>query len=177
MFYVTVDFEMVQEEKPVKSSNGAEAAGHGNLATEDNGEDYLTHSDIWLEGMSILLVEDNAINAELASTILEDKGAFVETAENGKIAYEKFEESGEGYYDLILMDLRMPVMNGLETTKAIRAMDRGDAVTIPIIAMTADAFEEDIKNCLDAGMNGHLSKPIEVAKLTKTLTKYLRFLG
>lgn len=166
-FYVTVDFEMVQEEQDrllAESRFGEEA-------------DDPVQSDVWLEGMSILLAEDNEINAELACTILEDKGAFVEVAENGEIAYEKFAASSEGYYDLILMDLRMPVMNGLETTKAIRAMDRGDAITVLIVAMTADAFSEDIQNCLEAGMNGHISKPIDVPKLTKTLTKYLRFLG
>lgn len=166
-FFVAADFEAVQEEKDRELAESQ--------AKED--ADYFERSDVWLEGLCILLAEDNEINAELACTILEEKGAFVEVAENGKIAHDKFEESSEGYYDLILMDLRMPVMNGLETTKAIRALDRADAATVPIIAMTADAFSVDVQNCLEAGMNGHLSKPIDVPKLTKTLVKYLRFLG
>ncbi len=126
-----------------------------------------------LTGKRVLLAEDNDLNAEIATMILEEMGAEVDWAQNGRIAAEKFESSKEGYYDIVLMDLRMPEMNGIEATQAIRAMDRPDALKIPIIAMTADAFTEDIQRCLAAGMNEHLSKPIDVDRLKETLIKYI----
>ena len=95
-------------------------------------------------------------------------------AENGKICLEKFQESEPGQYDAILMDVRMPVMSGLEATSAIRALNRPDARTIPIIAMTADAFSEDIKRCLDSGMNAHTAKPINIGDMTALLKKFVR---
>lgn len=127
-----------------------------------------------LDGISILLVEDNELNLEIAVEIFEDAGAKVETAENGKIALEKFIASEKGKYDVILMDVMMPVMNGLDATKAIRAVERTDAVEIPIIAMTANAFENDIKQCRDAGMDAHLSKPINVATSIKTIANFIK---
>ncbi|MCR4892878.1 MAG: response regulator [Lachnospiraceae bacterium] len=126
-----------------------------------------------LKERKILLAEDNDINAEIATMILEENGAEIERAEDGKIAAEMFEMSKEGYYDVILMDLRMPHMNGIEATEAIRALKRSDAGKIPIIAMTADAFAEDAEKCLAAGMNAHLAKPIDVEQLKKTLAKFL----
>ncbi len=125
-----------------------------------------------IEGMKILLAEDNDINAEIATMILEENGCTVEHAEDGRIAVDMFEKSEEGYYDMVLMDLRMPHMNGIEATETIRAMKRSDAAKIPIIAMTADAFAEDARKCLAAGMNAHLSKPIDVDQLKSTMAKF-----
>lgn len=123
-------------------------------------------------GLRILLVEDNDLNWEIAEDILTDVGFEVEWAENGKICVEKFEQSAPGYYDAVLMDIRMPVMNGYDAAKAIRALNRADA-RLPIIAMTADAFSEDIQRCLECGMNEHVAKPIDIEKLMKLLKRYL----
>jgi signal transduction histidine kinase len=125
-----------------------------------------------LDGMKILLVEDNELNTEIATCILEDAGATVATAENGKIAVDMFANSEKGTYDAILMDIMMPVMNGLDATKAIRKLGREDAQTIPIFAMTANAYEEDIKQTKEAGMNKHFSKPIDVNEVLKVLFEY-----
>ncbi|MCR4892404.1 MAG: response regulator [Lachnospiraceae bacterium] len=126
-----------------------------------------------LKGLRILLPEDNDINAEIAMMILGENGAIVDHAGDGKIALDMFEKSPVGYYKVILMDLRMPHMNGLEATRAIRALDRSDAKTVPIIAMTADAFAEDAQKCLEAGMNGHLAKPIDIDALLRTLSQFM----
>ena len=126
-----------------------------------------------LNGTKILLVEDNEINTYVAKLILEEVGCVVTTAENGKEALALFEASTKGDYDAILMDVRMPVMDGIEATKEIRALSRPDAATIPIIAMTADAFAEEQKRTLRAGMNAHLSKPIDPPLLYETLEAYI----
>lgn len=118
-----------------------------------------------LEGMRILLVEDNEINMEIAEFYLKDLGAEVEKAWNGKEAVEKFEASAPNSYDVILMDVMMPVMGGREAARCIRSMERPDAVTIPIYAMTAQVSPESIQKCLAAGMNGHIAKPIDEQKL------------
>lgn len=123
-------------------------------------------------GKRILLAEDNDLNWEIAQDLLSEVGFELERAENGKICVEKFEQSEPGFYDVILMDIRMPVMNGYDAAKAIRALARGDA-DLPIIAMTADAFSDDIQHCLDCGMNEHVAKPIDVNRLTQLLRKYL----
>ena len=102
-----------------------------------------------------------------------DVGMEWEWAENGKICLEKFQASEPGQYDVILMDIRMPIMNGYETTQAIRALERSDAKTIPIIAMTADAFSEDIQQCLECGMNAHTAKPINLDEVISLLKKYI----
>ncbi len=122
-----------------------------------------------LNGAHILLVEDNDINAYVAKTILEQFSCVVDSAGDGQQAVTKFECSPEGYYDVILMDVHMPVMDGIEATKQIRAMSRGDAKTVPIIAMTADAFDKEKAKTLDAGMNFHLPKPIDPDMLYQTL--------
>ncbi len=127
-----------------------------------------------LTGKRILLAEDISINAEIMMELLQMKDIEAECAENGKIAVEMFEKSKMNYYDAILMDVRMPVMNGLEATSMIRKLDREDAKTIPIIAMTANAFEEDVQRSLQAGMNAHLSKPIEIERLYETLEELLK---
>ncbi len=121
----------------------------------------------------ILLVEDNEINIYVAQAILEKVGCQLEIAKNGMEAVETFKASLEDHFDAILMDVRMPLMNGIEATKVIRAMDRKDAKSIPIIAMTADAFDEERQNTLDAGMNYHLAKPINPDKLYSILSEYL----
>ena len=126
-----------------------------------------------ISGMRILLVEDNELNAEIATMILEESGCTVEHAADGRICLSMFEQSEPGFYDAILMDLRMPNMNGIEATERIRAMKRPDASKIPIIAMTADAFAEDAQKCREAGMNSHLAKPIDVVQLKYTLSHFV----
>jgi PAS domain S-box-containing protein len=125
-----------------------------------------------LAGRKILLVEDIDINREIVLTVLEPTGAAVDEAENGETAFKKFSADPEGY-DLILMDIQMPSMGGYESTRLIRAMDIGRAKTVPIIAMTANVFKEDIDHCLEAGMNGHLGKPLDFGELIKTLCHHL----
>ncbi|MBQ9617600.1 MAG: response regulator [Oscillibacter sp.] len=126
-----------------------------------------------IAGLRILLAEDNELNTEIATMILSEYGADVEHGEDGKITVDMFRQSPEGYYDVILMDLRMPNMNGFEATRAIRHLSRPDAKTVPIVAMSADAFADDVQRCLDAGMNGHVAKPIDIDLLMKTLSKFL----
>ncbi|GFI23935.1 signal transduction histidine-protein kinase BarA [Lachnospiraceae bacterium] len=123
-------------------------------------------------GKRILLAEDNDLNWEIAEDLLSEVGFELERAENGKICVEKFEQSAQGYYDVVLMDIRMPIMNGYDAAKGIRALAHPDA-KLPIIAMTADAFSDDIQRCLECGMNEHVAKPIDVDRLTQLLKKYL----
>lgn len=122
-----------------------------------------------LDGICVLLCEDNAMNREIATKLLEFRGIQVEYAENGEVGVRKFSESAVGRYKAVLMDLRMPVMDGLTAAKAIRAMKRPDAKAAPIIAMTADAFDDDVQKCLEAGMNGHIAKPIDPETLYRVL--------
>ena len=130
-------------------------------------------SDVELRGRRILIAEDNELNWEIASEILREFGLEVEWAENGQICVELFDRSSPGWYDAILMDLRMPVMTGLEAAEAIRKLKREDAQTIPIIAVSADAFKDDIQRCLDSGMNAHTAKPLELQKIVSLLGQYL----
>ena len=125
-----------------------------------------------LTGKRVLVAEDNDLNWEVLNELLSDVGLELEWAENGQISVEKFEQSEAGYYDAILMDVRMPIMTGYEATKAIRALNHADAQTIPIIAMTADAFSEDVQRCLDCGMNAHTAKPINLDEVLFLLRKY-----
>ena len=122
--------------------------------------------------MNVLLVEDNELNAEIATVQLEEFGIKVERAVDGRNAVEIFRNHPEGTFDVILMDIMMPVMDGLTATKAIRALNRPDAGIIPIIAMTANAFAEDVQRCLDAGMNAHLAKPLDIEKVKKTICEH-----
>ena len=126
-----------------------------------------------LKGRRVLLAEDVAVNAEIMMMILATREMQVDLAENGRIAVEKFEQHEEGYYDAVLMDMRMPEMDGLEATRRIRALDRRDAKTIPIIALTANAFDEDVQHSMQAGLNAHLSKPVEPDVLFETLEGFL----
>ena len=126
-----------------------------------------------LNGVRILAAEDNELNREIIVELLESHGAVVDTACNGKEALDAYLNSSPGYYRLILMDVHMPEMNGLEATKAIRDSGRPDAATVPVIAMTADVFKEDIRRCREAGMDAHIGKPVELDKLFSTLQRFL----
>ena len=126
-----------------------------------------------IHGLNLMLVEDNELNAEVAEILLEDEGAIITMVNDGQQAVELFNNNPVGTFDAILMDIMMPVMDGLTATKAIRALNRPDAGIIPIIAMTANAFAEDVQRCLDAGMNAHLSKPIVIDEVIKTILRYV----
>ena len=131
-------------------------------------------AEIDLSGRRVLLAEDNELNWEIASELLSERGLELEWAENGQVCLEMFQAQQPGYYDAVLMDLRMPIMTGYQATEAIRGLEREDAKTIPIIAMTADAFAEDVQKCLDYGMNAHVAKPIDVREVARQLLKFMR---
>jgi CheY-like chemotaxis protein len=124
-----------------------------------------------LQGLNILVAEDNDINWEIISTLLSMYGITSERAENGRVVVEKMKEAKQGAYTLIFMDIQMPEMNGLDATRTIRKLDDTWASSIPIIAMTADAFAENIAECLAAGMNGHIAKPIDVKLVIKEIRR------
>ncbi len=126
-----------------------------------------------IAGKRVLLVEDNELNREIALDILEDLGLVVEEANDGSVALDMVKARAPEYYDAVLMDIQMPYMDGFKATEAIRGLDTGDYSGLPIIAMTANAFEEDKKAAINAGMNAHLAKPIDIPRLIETLTKYL----
>ena len=134
--------------------------------SEDTIESSAIHT---IKGKRILLVEDNELNAEIAKTVLEDVGALITRAENGQQALELFKEKPAGTFDAILMDLMMPVMDGYTATRKIRELERSDAKTVPIIAMTANAFKEDAEKCIAVGMNAHLAKPLDIEKMKMTI--------
>ena len=125
-------------------------------------------------GKKLLVVEDNELNLEIASTLLKEAGFAVDTAENGKVAVEKVEAASADRYDLILMDIQMPEMDGYEATRRIRALPDTKKAALPIVAMTANAFEDDRKNALRAGMNGHIAKPLDIQKLFQVLSELLK---
>ena len=143
------------------------------LTDELQQEEQKQETQDGFEGRRVLLAEDNDLNWEIANELLSELGLELDWAENGQICLDKFKQSQKGYYDAVLMDLRMPVMNGYEAATAIRGLDREDARQIPIIAMTADAFAEDVKHCLDCGMNAHISKPIDIKEVARLLKKYM----
>ncbi len=156
-FHVTLDLE--------KAS--AQGADEPLCVSEEIGSETFS-------GNHIIFAEDNDLNWEVADGLLSELGLKLDRAENGKVCVELFEQSQPGYYEAILMDIRMPVMNGYEATMAIRALDREDAKTVPIIAQSADAFSDDVRKCLDAGMDGHVAKPIDIQEIVRQLRKYLR---
>ena len=158
-FIVTLKFKLQEVNKEESKINNIE------IINEDN--------DIEFKGKRILLVEDNPMNREIATEYLQDFGFIVESAENGKEACDILEKSEVGYYDLVLMDIQMPVMNGYEATKTIRKFENKEIANIPILAMTANAFEEDKRAALEAGMNGHLAKPVDINELKNILKKIL----
>lgn len=141
--------------------------------TEEDAKNQQRDMEHLLEQKKLLIVDDNEVNLEIATFLLEGHGAKCFTASNGQAALETFCAKGAGYFDLILMDVRMPIMNGLEATKAIRGCGQADAAAIPIIAMTANAFMEDKKKCYEAGMNDHVAKPINVNMLLEVVAKYI----
>ena len=143
------------------------------LCEADTAENLQITENVKLEGKRILIAEDNELNREIIQTILEDYGILTETAVDGQEAVEMMEASEPGYYDMIFMDIMMPRMNGLEATRQIRRLSRPDCRTIPIVAMTANAFAEEQKQSIASGMNAHLSKPLSMEKLQETLNKYL----
>ena len=136
-------------------------------------DDQTSNQGMELSGRRILLAEDNELNWEIANELLSDLGVELDWAEDGQICLDKFQQSPEGYYDAVLMDIRMPHMTGYEAAKAIRGLNRPDALSVPIIAMSADAFSDDIQHCLECGMNAHIAKPVDVTELTRLLKRYL----
>ena len=151
-FTLTVTLANSDRHDEAAAGDGSAAGGH-------------TH----LEGRRVLLAEDVAVNAEIMVVLLDMHGMEADVAENGQVAVDKFASHEPGYYSAVLMDMRMPVMNGLEATEAIRGMDRADAARIPIIALTANAFDEDVQRSMQAGLDAHLSKPVEADALFATL--------
>ena len=127
-----------------------------------------------INGLHLLLAEDNDLNAEIAELLLTDAGAQVTIVGDGKQAVDIFSREPVGTFDAILMDIMMPVMDGLTATREIRALERPDAKTIPIVAMTANAFAEDAKKCMEAGMNAHLAKPLDIHKVISTVAGFVR---
>ncbi|MDE7106232.1 MAG: response regulator [Anaeroplasmataceae bacterium] len=141
---------------------------------KENTEETDSSEELRFEGKRLLLVEDNELNQEIAQTILEAVGFVIDTVDDGSVAVEQMKKMPAGTYDLILMDVQMPIMNGYEATRIIRALEDPVKAAIPIVAMTANAFEEDRKEAMEAGMNGYAAKPIEIEKLMKTLADILK---
>jgi CheY-like chemotaxis protein len=140
---------------------------------EDAEPENVVADETVFEGKRILLAEDNDLNAEIAEEILTSAGFMIERAEDGAICYEKIVSSETGYYDLVLMDIQMPNMDGYQATRAIRALADKEKANIPIIAMTANAFEEDRSKAINMGMNGHIAKPIDVSELLMVLARVI----
>ncbi|MCD7709524.1 MAG: ATP-binding protein, partial [Clostridiales bacterium] len=157
-FIVNIDFRVVRNESETREM-------------ENKDTDVADADEASIEGLSFLVAEDNEINAELIEELLEDEGAKCDLAEDGKQALDKFTSSAPGTYDVILMDVQMPVMDGYAATRAIRASGHPDASSIPIAAMTANAFAEDVANALAAGMNAHLAKPIDMRLVKSTVVR------
>ena len=153
-FIITLPFEVAQEKKKVES-----------LPEEETPS---------ISGLSLLLAEDNELNAEIAEVLLKDEGAHITLVKDGQQAVDAFAGSEPGTFDAILMDIMMPNMDGITATKRIRAMNRQDAKDIPIIAMTANAFEEDARRCMEAGMNAHLPKPFQMNKVIETIAEFCK---
>jgi signal transduction histidine kinase/CheY-like chemotaxis protein len=156
VFTVTLEFKLTTKDML-----------HGNVAGQE------ANTAVDLSGRRVLLVEDNELNMEIAVTLLEAMGLKVESAYDGSEALEKVKAEPAGYYDLVLMDIQMPMMNGYEATRAIRALDDAIKANMPIIAMTANAFEEDKANAFAAGMNGHIAKPLDVKLLAQVIAQQL----
>lgn len=148
-FVLTIPFEIAQNEPEKKK----------------------TAETFQIKGLHILLAEDNELNAEIAQILLQDEGVVVTVVQNGKKAVECFAQQPSGTFDAILMDIMMPELDGLSAARQIRSLERADAANIPIIAMTANAFEEDVKQCMKAGMNAHLSKPIQIERVVETIAR------
>ena len=150
-FVVTIPFELADKSQVIQAEQA---------------------EDVSISGMRILLVEDNELNRDIAETILREEGAEITSVVNGQEAVDAVRNHPPGTYDLILMDIMMPVMNGYEATRQIRCMGRDDTATLPIVAMTANAFAEDVKMSFDAGMDAHIAKPLDIDKLIRTIAQY-----
>ena len=153
-FVITLPFEIAQETELGTKKGSTEGAN--------------------IQGLHLLLAEDNELNAEIAETLLSDNGAKVSVVTNGQEVIDLFQNSTPDTFDAILMDIMMPVLDGLEATKAIRSLERPDAKSIPIIAMTANAFQEDAQKCFDAGMNAHLTKPLHIEEMISTIAGFCK---
>lgn len=164
----TVDLPFGKIKESGKPTRFSDINGRNDLAKDCYAVDYD------FKGKRILLVEDNELNREIAEELIVVTGASVESAEDGVQAVEMFKESAEGYYDLILMDVQMPHMDGYEATRCIRALGRSDAQKVPIFAMTANAFAEDVQKSREAGMNAHISKPLNIRAVYKQMNRYLQ---
>ena len=164
----TVDLPFGKIKESGKPTRFSDIDGRSDLARDC----YVIDYDF--KGKRILLVEDNELNREIAEELIGATGASVESAEGGVQAVKKFKESAEGYYDLILMDVQMPHMDGYEATRCIRALGRSDAQKVPIFAMTANAFAEDVQKSREAGMNAHISKPLDIRAVYKQMNRYLQ---
>ena len=164
----TVDLPFGKIKESGKPTRFSDINGRNDLAKDCYAVDYD------FKGKRILLVEDNELNREIAEDLIGVTGASVESAEDGVQAVEMFKESAEGYYDLILMDVQMPHMDGYEATRCIRALGRSDAQKVPIFAMTANAFAEDVQKSREAGMNAHISKPLDIRAVYKQMNRYLQ---
>jgi len=164
----TVDLPFGKIKESGKPTRFSDINGRNDLAKDCYAVDYD------FKGKRILLVEDNELNREIAEELIGVTGASVESAEDGVQAVEMFKESAEGYYDLILMDVQMPHMDGYEATRCIRALGRSDAQKVPIFAMTANAFAEDVQKSRKAGMNAHISKPLDIRAVYKQMNRYLQ---
>lgn len=174
-FIVNVTFRLHSKEKALKANEVWEDDAKHDAALEDDGAqgtEAMEASAQW-QGKRILLAEDNELNREIAVAVLEEDGLEVETAENGRIALEMFQKAPAGYYKLVLMDIQMPVMDGYEATRHIRALKDKRLSRIPILAMTANAFEEDKQMAFRCGMNGHIAKPLDIAELRNVLRHWM----
>ena len=142
----------------------------------EQGEQTIQEAEVTervMEGRRFLVAEDNELNAEILTEMLNMEGAVYELAANGQEALDMFQKSAPGYYDMILMDVQMPVMNGYEAARRIRACGHPEAASIPIVAMTANTFAEDVRDAMEAGMDGHLAKPIDMAVVRSTVARFL----
>ena len=171
---LSVAFNFVSCGKKTKTEATVLSLG---ISADDEAAEADMGNIVPFENIRVLLAEDNELNSEIASVLLRENGIEVECAANGKQACDMFFAHKEHYYDLILMDVMMPVMDGIAATKAIRSFDHPLAKTIPIVAMTANAFEDDVRKMREAGMNEHLSKPIRITEVLKTIRWGLKTSG
>jgi len=164
-FVIELQLAAAEEGSSAAVDAAKNSCGYTGSSCEDSNIDF--------SGANVLIAEDNKMNMEIACSLLESRGFNVDCAENGRIACNMFAGSDEGTYEAVLLDIRMPVMDGIEAARTIRAMDRSDSKTIPLIAMSADAFEEDISRSLSNGINAHLIKPIDPNELFRTLSAFI----
>ena len=154
----------------MNGKENAECSSASAQRVSQTGESIKDEKDV--RGIHLMLAEDNELNAEIVKALLEKRGITVDVAQDGRKALKMFKSHSSGTYSLILMDMMMPNMDGLHATRAIRALDRADAKVVPIIAMTANAFEEDARKCMEAGMNAHLPKPIRIERLVAVIAGF-----